>query len=85
MKKLIAFDLDGVLINSIKNMEMSWDIVRLHHKIEVPFEEYKKQIGKPFFDILNELGITIINSISENQQNRNEFLFHYSMHEYSSV
>jgi HAD superfamily hydrolase (TIGR01662 family) len=39
-------------------MEMSWDIVRLHHNIEVPFDEYKKQIGKPFFDILDELGIT---------------------------
>ena len=55
MKKLIAFDLDGVLIDSLKNMEMSWDIVKLHHNIEVPFDEYRKHIGKPFFDILDEL------------------------------
>ena len=58
MKKLIAFDLDGVLIDSLKNMEMSWDIVKLHHNIEVPFDEYRKHIGKPFFDILDELGLT---------------------------
>ena len=63
MKKLIVFDLDGVLIDSIANMEMSWNCVQENHKIEIPFSEYKKQIGKPFFDILNELGIT------ENQKN----------------
>ena len=38
-------------------MEMSWDIVKLHHNIEVPFDEYRKHIGKPFFDI-DELGLT---------------------------
>ena len=30
------------------------------------------------------LSLLIIKSISENQQNRNDFLFYYSMHEYSS-
>tara|TARA_B100001939_G_C16947545_1_gene620944 strand:+ start:18311 stop:18928 length:618 start_codon:yes stop_codon:yes gene_type:complete len=58
MKKLYIFDLDGVLIDSIKNMEMSWNIVKLHHNIEVSFDEYKRHIGKPFFDILKELDIT---------------------------
>jgi len=58
MKKLIAFDLDGVLINSIKNMEHSWSVVCSQHNINVPFSEYKKGIGKPFFDILDELGLT---------------------------
>ena len=58
MKKLFVFDLDGVLIDSLSNMEMSWNCVQKTHKIEIPFSEYKKQIGKPFFDILTELGIT---------------------------
>ena len=31
------------------------------------------------------LSLLIIKSISENQQNRNDFLFYYSMHEYSGV
>lgn len=36
MKKLYMFDLDGVLIDSKKNMNMSWDIVKLEHKVEPP-------------------------------------------------
>jgi len=57
MKKLFAFDLDGVLIDSLPNMKMSWEIVKLEHKIDVPFSEYEKHIGKPFYNILNELDI----------------------------
>ena len=57
MKKLIAFDLDGVLIDSIRNMNLSWDIVRDKHSVEVPFEEYASHIGKPFPDILTACGI----------------------------
>ena len=57
MKKLYAFDLDGVIIDSLPNMEISWGVVKLNHNIEIPFSEYAKHIGKPFFDILDELGI----------------------------
>jgi|TARA_B100002019_G_scaffold291397_1_gene311489 phosphoglycolate phosphatase-like HAD superfamily hydrolase len=57
MKKLYVFDLDGVLIDSLPNMEMSWGVVKLHHNIDVPFSEYAKHIGKPFYDILTEIGI----------------------------
>ena len=52
------FDLDGVLIDSKKNMNMSWDIVRLEHKVEPTFEDYFKHVGKPFKNILTEIGIT---------------------------
>ena len=48
MKKLYMFDLDGVLIDSKKNMNMSWDIVKLEHKVEPTFEDYFKHVGKPF-------------------------------------
>ena len=57
MKKLYVFDLDGVLIDSLPNMKNSWGIVRLKHKIDVPFSEYEKHIGKPFGDILTAIGI----------------------------
>ena len=57
MKKLYVFDLDGVLIDSISNMKMSWGIVQLKHKIDIPFSEYEKHIGKPFGDILTAIGI----------------------------
>ena len=56
--KAVVFDLDGVLIDSLPNMKMAWGIVQLHHKIDIPFSEYEKQIGKPFFDILTAIGIT---------------------------
>lgn len=57
MKKLYVFDLDGVLIDSLPNMKLSWGIVQLNHRIEIQFEEYAKHIGKPFNDILEEIGI----------------------------
>ena len=59
MKKLIVFDLDGVLIDSLPNMKLSWDTVRLTHNIETPFESYQKHIGKPFPDIMNALGVPL--------------------------
>ena len=57
MKKLYVFDLDGVLIDSLTNMKNSWGIVQLEHNIDIPFSEYEKHIGKPFFDILTAIGI----------------------------
>ena len=57
MKKLYVFDLDGVLIDSLPNMKMSWGIVQRKHKIDIPFSEYEKHIGKPFGDILTAIGI----------------------------
>ena len=57
MSKLFVFDLDGVLIDSLPNMEHAWTSVRVKHEIDVPFEDYKAQIGKPFPDIMRELGL----------------------------
>ena len=58
MKKLYVFDLDGVIIDSLPNMKLSWGDVQLNHNVDVPFEEYAKHIGKPFYDILKEIGVT---------------------------
>jgi phosphoglycolate phosphatase len=56
-KKLILFDLDGVLIDSKKNMQIAWESVCHQHNINTEFEEYFMNIGRPFQDILHILGI----------------------------
>ena len=56
-KKFIIFDLDGVLINSIKNMEISWNKVRDTYNLTQKFQTYFEHIGKPFNEILNDIGI----------------------------
>ena len=56
-KKLIIFDLDGVLINSLGNMKKSWDSAVINLPINRDFKKYKKHIGKPFRDILTSLMI----------------------------
>ena len=56
-KKLIIFDLDGVLINSLGNMKKSWNKIFVNLSIKVDFKKYKEHIGKPFKDILNSIKI----------------------------
>lgn len=56
-KKLILFDLDGVLLDSKQNMEIAWGSVCKKHNINVDFADYFSHIGRPFQDILTILGI----------------------------
>jgi HAD superfamily hydrolase (TIGR01549 family) len=56
-KKIILFDLDGVLIDSKQNMLKSWKKVQKNHSIEVKFIRYFENIGIPFRDILKKLKI----------------------------
>ncbi|MBI3452199.1 MAG: HAD hydrolase-like protein [Rhodospirillales bacterium] len=53
----IAFDLDGVLIDSRPNMEAAWAAVRRKFRVDVPFADYFACIGLPFRDILIRLGV----------------------------
>ena len=55
--KIIIFDLDGVLINSLENMRYTWSKVKKKFELTVPFKEYKKNIGLPFLKILENLKI----------------------------
>ena len=55
--KLVLFDLDGVLIESRENMEVSWSAVQSAFGIDIPFEDYFKNIGRPFNDILKLIGV----------------------------
>jgi HAD superfamily hydrolase (TIGR01549 family) len=54
---IVAFDLDGVLIDSLECMRSAWIKTCLDHKLKIPFELYQSHIGKPFPVILNMLGI----------------------------
>lgn len=56
-KKLILFDLDGVLLNSKRNMELSWGAVCERYDVNVEFEDYFSNIGRPFKEILSILNI----------------------------
>ncbi|MDA9684758.1 HAD family hydrolase [Candidatus Pelagibacter bacterium] len=56
-KKLVIFDLDGVLIDSKKNMDLSWRHVKKKNEVHIPFKRYFQLIGLPFKDILSKLKI----------------------------
>lgn len=55
--QLAIFDLDGVLLDSKANMQESWKAVRQQIGTPVPFESYFSEIGKPFHDIMDTLGL----------------------------
>lgn len=57
LKEIIAFDLDGVIINSLPNMQKSWEETCKKNKLNIPFLQYKKLIGLPFKEILKNLNI----------------------------
>ena len=57
MKKLIIFDLDGVIPDSKENMRVSWNAVNKSLNLKISFKKYFDKIGMPFEDILKKLRI----------------------------
>ncbi len=57
-KKIFLFDLDGVLIDSKKNMEVSWETLTKKYKVKIPFINYLRYIGFPFLKILKKLKVS---------------------------
>jgi phosphoglycolate phosphatase len=57
-KRLILFDLDGVLLHSHENMRQAWEVVMAKTDVNRPFEDYFAEIGRPFKDIMARLGVT---------------------------
>ena len=55
--KLVLFDLDGVLIDSKKNMYLSWQAVRKQFNLSTGFDKYFKNIGIPFEHILKKIKV----------------------------
>jgi HAD superfamily hydrolase (TIGR01549 family) len=56
-KKLIIFDLDGVLIDSLLNMKKALKKTSSVMMIKLDFIEYKKYLGLPFEKIMDKMGI----------------------------
>ena len=56
-KKLVLFDLDGVLLDSKENMNISWMVVCEKFNLNVEFVDYFSHIGRPFQNILEILNI----------------------------
>ena len=80
--KAYIFDLDGVLIDSKKMMSHAWIKCQLEHNLDQPFSEYFKHIGKPFRDIMKELGIKNSDAVKNtydkaSMQLMDEFLVFY--------
>jgi len=53
----VAFDLDGVLIDSLPVMELAWERVMSDLSLSLKFSDYKPLIGRPFQSILSILDI----------------------------
>ena len=56
-KTLYLFDLDGVIIDSKNNMEITWNFVNKKFKLNISFKKYFSLIGRDFQKILKELKI----------------------------
>lgn len=56
--KHISFDLDGTLINSFPIMKQAWAETMLELGLAVGFDSYKKYIGIPFRNIINNLSLS---------------------------
>ena len=56
-KKLIIFDLDGVLLDSLPNMKYALKNTANHIKQKISFNKYRRYIGLPFEEILNKLNV----------------------------
>tara|TARA_B100001057_G_scaffold464244_1_gene519236 strand:- start:209 stop:829 length:621 start_codon:yes stop_codon:yes gene_type:complete len=56
-KKLLIFDMDGVIFDSKKNMEVAWNETSKKFNLNIPFFKYFKNIGLPFSEILKSLNV----------------------------
>ena len=55
--KIIIFDLDGVLINSLPNMKKALKLTSKKLYLKLSFKKYKKFLGLPFEKILENMKI----------------------------
>ena len=55
--KVVLFDFDGVLIDSLSVMEKAWEITKNKYYLNSEFKDFSKYIGIPFLSILENLGI----------------------------
>lgn len=63
--RVLLLDLDGVLVDTRPVMENAWHQVREAHSLDVPFEEYERHLGRPFADIMEQLGLADVEPIHQ--------------------
>jgi len=56
-KQILAIDLDGIIINSLKNMKIAWESTSKSYCLNISFKAYKKYLGLPFKEILKKNGV----------------------------
>jgi HAD superfamily hydrolase (TIGR01509 family) len=57
--RLVLFDLDGVLFNTLPVMRVAWQRVRAEYGFSASFDDYAEYLGRPFDDILRMLGLDL--------------------------
>lgn len=55
MKKLVIFDMDGVLIDTERVHDLSWKVTFEHFKLDISEEDRRLFLGKGFKDYFNHL------------------------------
>ena len=55
--RCVLFDFDGVLIDSLPVMKIAWDFVKKKYGLTSDFNNFKENIGLPFYEILKNLNI----------------------------
>jgi len=56
-KRLIIFDLDGVIVDSKKNMNIAWNDTSKKFQLNISFQKYFEFLGLSFNKILKSLGL----------------------------
>ncbi len=74
--KIIIFDLDGVLINSLPNMRKALNLTSKKINVKLSFKEYKKFLGLPFEKILENMKI---------KKNYNEIKKYYEFYSFKYI
>jgi len=54
---VLLLDLDGTLADTLPVMRRAWAAVREQHGVRVPFADYQRQLGRPFDEILQLIGV----------------------------
>ena len=55
--RLFIFDLDGVIFDSKRNMQLAWGETSKKFNLNIPFQLYFRKIGMPFLKILESLSV----------------------------
>ncbi|OYP19199.1 hypothetical protein CFC35_35845 [Streptomyces sp. FBKL.4005] len=76
----LLLDLDGVLVDTRPVMESAWRQVREEHNLDLPFGEYERHLGRPFADIMQQLGLADAEPIHQTYSKASTAASHLARH-----